>query len=65
MKSSHHGKYYKRYANKRARKHKCLINGCMYKKIYNSWNIHDYSYHVSNLPEDWKNHNWCRYFMCK
>lgn len=65
MKTSSHGKQYKKFANKKVRGSKDLKNGNMYKKVYSSWNIHDYTYHIKNLPKDWKTQSWCRYFMCK
>lgn len=34
-------KFIKRYSNKKVRKRKCIKNGKMYMKIYNSWNIND------------------------
>lgn len=40
---THGAKYWKRCANKRVRRYKDeLSNGMMYRKIYNSWEIHDY-----------------------
>ena len=65
MKSSGHGKQYKRFANKRTRTYTHLKDGNMYKKVYNSWDIHDYSYHNSNIPQDWKRYRCFRYFLCK
>lgn len=64
MKSSGHGKYYKRLSNKKMRKME-LCNGSMYKKNGYAWDIHDYSCYIKNLPLNWKQEKWCRYFMCK
>lgn len=65
MKSEGRGKGQRKWANKKVRKYDDLTNGSMYKKIYCSWDIHDYSYHIKELPPDWKKYAWCRYFMCK
>lgn len=65
MKSSGHGKKYKRFANKKVRKSCDLKNGCMYKKVYCSYDIHDYSYHETVIPKEWKTNNYYRYFLCK
>lgn len=64
MKSSGHGKYYKRLSNKKMRKME-LCNGSMYKKNGYAWDIHDYSCYIKNLPLNWKQERWCRYFMMK
>lgn len=64
MKTSNHGKIWKRIANKKVRK-SYLVAGCYYKKCYCSWNIHDYSWYISNLPKNWKSDKCYRYFMCK
>lgn len=63
MKSSGHGKYWKRLSNKKMRKME-IINGSMYKKNGYTYNIHDYSVYVK-VPSNWKQEKWCRYFMCK
>lgn len=64
MKSTGHGKYYKRLSNKKMRKME-LCNGSMYKKNGYAWDIHDYSCYVKTLPLNWKQEKWCRYFMMK
>lgn len=51
MKSSGHGKLYKRFSNKKMRKME-LVNGNMYKKNGYAWDIHDYTC-VVNVPKDW------------
>lgn len=38
----------KRTANHKVRKTKELANGKSYKKVYNSWNIHDFSFYSPN-----------------
>jgi len=43
-------KYFKRVANKVVRKSKEVPNGKAYKKLYCSWNIHDWKWMV--FPED-------------
>lgn len=70
MKSSGHGKYYKRLSNKKMRKMD-LVNGNMYKKNGYTWDIHDYSF-VLFIEKDWHtkiNDRTCKYnykyFMCK
>ena len=63
MKSSGHGKYWKRLSNKKMRKME-ITNGSMYKKNGYTYNIHDYSVYVE-IPNNWKQEKWCRYFMCK
>lgn len=63
MKSSGHGKYWKRVSNKKMRKME-IIDGNMYKKNGYTYNIHDYSVYTK-LPKDWKYQQWCRYFMIK
>ncbi len=48
--------YCKRQANKRVRRTEGVYNGCLYKKLYNSWNIHDYKYLMWNktdLEDGW------------
>jgi len=40
---THGAKYWKRVSNKKVRKsNNVFLKGNKYKKIYNSWNIHDY-----------------------
>lgn len=70
MKSSGHGKTWKRISNKKMRKMD-LINGNMYKKNGYTWNIHDYS-SICFIEKDWhkrindrtSKYNY-KYFMCK
>lgn len=71
MKSEGRGKGQRKWANKKVRKYDDLTNGNMYKKIYCSWDIHDYKA-VIKLPKDWhkrindrtSKYNY-KYFMCK
>ena len=51
MKSSGHGKAWKRMSNKKMRRMD-LINGNMYKKNGYTWDIHDYTC-VVKIPKDW------------
>ena len=37
-------KWAKRKANKKVRKIFDISNGCIYKRYYDTWNIHDYSF---------------------
>ena len=38
----HGAKYWKRQANRKVRHHKEILNNKSYRKVYNSWEIHDY-----------------------
>lgn len=51
MKSSGHGKIYKRWSNKKMRKMD-LVNGSMYRKNGYSWDIHDYTC-VVKIEKGW------------
>ena len=51
MKSSGHGKKYKRMSNKKMRKMD-LINGNMYKKNGYTWDIHDQR-SIIKIPKNW------------
>lgn len=47
-------KFGKRYANKKVRRYKGVIqNGKWYRKIYNSWDICDYKWYVSPNDKFW------------
>ena len=69
MKSSGHGKTWKRFSNKRMRKME-IANGNMYKKNGYTWYIHDYRF-IQRISKDWhkhlgdKNYPGLKYFMCK
>jgi hypothetical protein len=41
-------KYWKRQANKKARKTPVMADGMAYRKVYCSWNIHDYKWYDSD-----------------
>jgi hypothetical protein len=38
----HGAKWWKRQANHKVRRHKDVFNNKSYRKVYNSWNIHDH-----------------------
>ena len=70
MKSSGHGKKYKRISNKKMRKMN-ITNGNMYKKNGLAWDIHEYRI-VEKIPKDWHKHLGSnemvfklKYYMCK
>lgn len=64
MQARGRAKFWKRVSNKKMRKME-LCNGSMYKKNRYTWNIHDYACYVHDLPLNWKQERWCRYFMIK
>ena len=42
-------KYWKRQANHKVRRHQDVMNGKSYRKVYESWKIHDYAYYESKI----------------